>query len=133
MKVRILEIIGTDYNDYDYTNTIYSLDNITDWEDVTEEEYEALALWVEDENSKGYYGRKTFLISEKMLNYKLTIASYLEKAKEKKEKLLQQEAKKKEAAIKRANKQAKDKEARAIRDREKKLAKLKKLQEELGV
>jgi hypothetical protein len=91
MKIRIIELIGNEVTDYDdYSRTIYTLEDITDWEDVNEEELEALTLYVKEHQQ---YDRKTVLVTEKMLDYKATIATYLEKAKKVREKHLEQEKK----------------------------------------
>ena len=131
MKIKILEVLGYP-DDYDYNETIFHKEDCTDWEEVSEDELDALYLWVKEENSKSY-DKKIVIIKEISLDYKKTIALYLQKAKDIREELAAKEQKKKEAEAKRLFAAQKSELRKREKTKEKKLEKLEKLKKELGV
>lgn len=131
MKIRIVELFGNEYNDDCYSNLIYSFHDMTDWFDATEEEVEALKLWIIEENKKDIH-TKIVLISEKIINYKKTIDQYLEKARNIKEEMLEAQWKAAEKEAKRIERYKKSEEKRKEKQKEKKLKLLEKLKEEFN-
>lgn len=132
MKVKILELIGTEWTDFEgYENMVYHVHDTSDWDDVNEEELAALTLWV-NEHNKSHYPNKVVLVTEKMLDYKKTVKDYLSKAAEVKNKLVEREKKRLEAEAKRIAKQEKARETRKLKNLERKRKLLQQLQLELG-
>ncbi len=120
MKVKILEIHCHEYSRDDYCDGIYALHDMTDWDDVSEEDFKVLLNWAQVENAK--YGKiaKYVLITDKNISVPKTIKAYLNRAK-------MQE-------LEKAERERKQKEAQEKRDatiKKKQEAKQKKLLEEL--
>lgn len=130
MKIKIVEVIGNEYPSlsYDDYSVLYHLKDTMEWEDVNEEELDALTVWVKEYN-KTNYPNKVVLITEKALDYRKTIKDYLEKAVKVKEEVEERE---KIRLKKEAERIAKNKEAEEKR-RLKKLEKKRKLLDELKI
>ncbi len=133
MKVRVLEMVGSEYCDgYDDYRMIYNLGDITSWEEVNHEELEALYLWAREEN-RNCYDKKLIVLTEKQLDYKKTIAEYLEKAKKIREEITEREKKKKDKEESKKKRALESAVRKAEKEKEKKLKLYETLKEELGV
>jgi hypothetical protein len=119
VRVRVIEMVGSEYCGDDY-RTFYHRDDITDWEEVTEEELDALKIWATEEN---YYSRssKIIIVSEKQIDYKKTIATYIEKAKKIKAEMLEREKKKKDKEERVKQRKLESQLMKAEKEKEKKM------------
>lgn len=119
-KIAIITTLNVEYDDYgdSYTKVI---DSITDWEDVSDEEFKVLQFAAP---------RLGFRLIERPTDMKKfvakTIADYKTIAKAEAERAEEEKKKREEAALARKFK-------KELKDKESKLKMLKKLQEELGV
>lgn len=130
MKIKVIEVVGHEYYDDNYS-FFYDKQYISDWEDVSEEELNALNIWAADYN-KAVYPRKVIVISEKMMDYHKTIKDYLIEANKLKKKMEKKELERQEKEARRIATKEKNKEARKIKEQEKKRKLLEELKKELG-
>lgn len=100
MKIKILELSGYEYGYDDYSQTGYIAKNITEWDEVSKEDYDVLREWVQDKNRTAYQ-TKTLIISEADIDIPATVAMYKEKAKAVIQKKKEAEQKQKEREKKR--------------------------------
>jgi len=120
-KVKILEIYGEYCDSCDVKPLT---ENITDWEEVTDKEYQMLKDWVCNKNNYHYRKIDKYILavySLPSLNTKLVIKDFLKRTKEKKER----ELKKKQTTEKR-------KATMARKKRERELKQLKELEKKYG-
>jgi len=132
MKVKIIEIYPRtfDYSDNDYgyyqTLTFYSVADSTNWDEVTEGEYQILKDWADNRNSKSKENNKVLIVTESGVSPPKAIKDYLAYIKEEKIKAAksQEEAAAKKLLADKAKKQ------KSLAKKQKQLAQL---QKELGL
>jgi hypothetical protein len=128
-KVQMLELYGDDdgYTE-DYETTRYHTCDTTQWQEITEEDFELLKEACREHNqvkTDGNYGYKYVILVYSEKRPDRLIADFLRKMEEEKVKKIRKE---KEAEEKKKKKQ----EEREAAEKAKKLETLRKLQEELG-
>ncbi len=102
-KIKIIELTGYEEYDEDYCHgpTIYSLAAITDWDEVSDEDFEAIRFWANAQNRNKYGGGKVVLLEEKKPNYPKIVSEYIEKARDEKKKQAELELRQAEKTRKR--------------------------------
>jgi len=124
MKVKILELYpktieSYDYDDYNST-TFYSVSDSTQWDEVTEEEFETLKKWADWQNGSAKTATKIVIATETNISPPRSIKEYLEYVAEETAKRDKKEA---TDAAKRAE-QAKVRLEKSLERKKKQLAKL---------
>jgi hypothetical protein len=116
MKIKILEMFESRFfNEYDESHDYrYALSESTDWDSVTEDEYEILKKWALEHNNDYRNKEKIVILKEHPVSIPNTIKEYLKKASEetkRKEELQNKKmarlAKKKETIIKKQEEEEK--------------------------
>lgn len=116
MKVRVLTAYPIDYiaDEFCYEE-LYGKEEISDWEDITEEEYLLLKEWISEKNIEQHrYKKRYVLITEADLEIKCKTTSDFVQLAKKEIKEKEEIAKKRQIAVKKAaetrkkNKEEKD-------------------------
>ncbi len=115
-KIKIIELQGHSYIE-EHGLPLYHVWGFTEWEEVSEEDYQALQQWVYAHNQNyDSYDKKFMMVEEKRLDIPATVQEYVEKARvvkakddERKAKMNAKIQKREEARFKRLEKN-KDKE-----------------------
>ena len=129
VKIKIIEIYGTTVydkygNDIDFNQFVQ---NDSDWDNVTETEFEQLKLWTDEQNRTSHRdGRQYFIATPYVRKPKLILREYYEKLKKIADEKAAKEQKKKDRETKRIAtiaKKQKEKELRLLKELQSKYVK----------
>lgn len=116
-KVKVVELVGHSADCYECGTSWYTPENVSDWDEVSEEDLQSLRIWINEQNATTFRTNcRLVLVVEKSIDIPTTVMEYVERAKREIERAKEKKKKAEENRLKKEETLRKKKE-----DQEKKL------------
>lgn len=80
MKIKILEVYEHQFTDDNCYNNLYTVNETTDWDEVTDEEFQILLKWACEHNMAYNRSTRYVILTEKHISIPRTVKAFVERA-----------------------------------------------------